>query len=129
MFRCVALPVFALLTFSAPAFAQSAAAPDVVLVRVAGPWQTAQGSGISRLVGRSAGGRVSLAVEWISDAGQIVQSMPLAPAPGIENLPLARVRGETGQTDSAVYFDTSGGDTFALIVGAPGEARFGPASN
>ncbi len=129
MFRCVVLVVLALLAAPAAALSQSAAAPDVVLVRVAGPWQTATDNGISRLVARSSGGQIMLNVEWISNAGQIVQSMPLNAAPGTENLPLARVRGETGPADSAVYFDTAGGETFALIVGAPGEARFGPASN
>ena len=128
MFRCVALVAFALLAAPA-AHAQSPVGPDVVLVRVAGPWQTASGTGISRLVAHTAGGRISLAVDWISDGGQIVQSMPIAAPPGAENLPLARMRSETGPADSAVYFDTPQGDTFTLIVGPPGEARFGAASN
>lgn len=128
MFRCVVL-VFLALLVSAPAQSQSLVAPGVVLVRVAGPWQTATGSGISRLVAHSAGGRISLTVDWISNNGQIVQSMPIAPPPGAEDLPLARMRGESGPADSIVYFDTPHGDTFTLIVGAPGEARFGAASN
>ena len=103
--------------------------PDVVVVRVAGPWETATERGISRFVARMAGGRLSLNVDWISDAGRIVQSIPIDTPPGAENLPLARVRSESDPTDSAVYFDTAGGETFVLIVGMPGEARFGPASN
>jgi hypothetical protein len=129
MFRCVALFVLALLALPAPAHAQSSVAPDIVLVRVAGPWQTAAGGGISRLVARSGGGAVALAVEWISDSGQVVQSMPVAAPPGSENLPLARIRNDSGTADSAVYFDTPDGNTFTLIVGPPGEARFGAASN
>jgi hypothetical protein len=128
MFRCVALVVLALLV-SAPAHSQSPVGPDVVLVRVAGPWRTATGSGVSRLVAHSAGGRISLTVDWISNSGQIVQSMPIAPPPGAEDLPLARMRGESGPADSAVYFDTPSGDTFTLIVGPPGEAKLDAASN
>ena len=126
MLRCVAFLALALLV--SPAAAQSVS-PDIVVVRVAGPWETANDRGFSRLVGQAAGGQLALSIEWISDSGSIVKAMPLPMPPGAENLALARARGETGPADSAVYFDTPGGDTFVLVVGAPGEARFGPATN
>lgn len=109
--------------------AAASLAPDIVLVRVAGPWETATDRGFSRLIGRQAGNRLSLVVEWISDGGQTVQSMPLDAPEGSGGLALARMRSETGPADSAVYFDTPDGDTFVLVAGPPGEARFGPASN
>lgn len=105
-----------------------AAGPEVVLVRVAGPWQADGQRGFSRLVGTAAADGVTLIVEWISDAGELVRSTPLAAPSGSQNLALARVHGETGANDSIVYFDT-GDDTFVLTVGAPGEAKFGPATN
>lgn len=134
----------ALVCLTAPAFAQGvpgqnamfvrvqspapAVGPDVVLVRVAGPWQANGQRGFSRLVGTAAAGSIALSVEWVSDSGAVVQSMPLTSPPGSQNLPLARMRGQTGPEDSALYLDT-GNDTFVLIVGAPGTAKFGPASN
>ena len=126
MLRCVAFLALALLV--SPVSAQSVS-PDIVVVRVAGPWETASDRGFSRLVGQAAGGQLALSVEWISDTGNVVQAVRLPMPPGAENLALARARGEAGQADSAVYFDTPGGDTFVLVVGAPGEARFGPATN
>ena len=126
MSRFIAFLALALL--AAPAAAQSVGT-DIVLVRVAGPWQTAGDRGFSRLVGKAESGRLAVALEWISESGAIVQTMPLPVPPGAEDLALARVRGENGPADSAVYFITPGGETFVLIVGAPGDARLGPATN
>lgn len=126
MLRCVAFVALALLV--APAAAQSVS-PDIVIVRVAGPWETASDRGFSRLVGQAAAGQLALTVEWISDSGSVVKAARLPLPPGAENLALARMRGENGPADSAVYFDTPGGDTFVLVVGAPGDARLGPATN
>jgi len=108
--------------------AAPAIGPDVVLVRVAGPWEAGGQRGFSRLVGTATAGSVALSVEWVSDAGAVVQTMPLTSPQGSQTLPLARMRGETGPEDSALYLDT-GDDTFVLIVGAPGQAKFGSASN
>jgi len=102
---------------------------DVVMLRVAGPWQSGGQRGVSRLIATAGGGRVGLSVEWISDAGAIVRALPLAVPPGAEHVPLARTRNDTGGGESVVYFDTPDGDSFVLMVGAPGVAKFGPASN
>lgn len=126
MLRCVAFLALAL--FVSPVAAQPVS-PDIVVVRAAGPWETASDRGFSRLVGQATGGQLALSIEWISDSGSVVKAMRLPMVPGAENLALASMRGESGPVDSAVYFDTSGGDTFVLVVGAPGEARFGPATN
>ena len=110
-----------------PAAAQMAPALDtnIVFVRVVGPWQSGGSMGFSRLVAKGSGTEVALTVEWISTDGQVVQTAPLSPPPGAEQLPLAKVRNAEG----AVYFDTAQGDTFVLRVGAPGDAQFGAASN
>jgi hypothetical protein len=107
----------------------SSVAADVLMVRIAGPWQSGNQRGFSRLVATGAAGHVALSVEWIGDAGNLVHALPLQPPPGAEHLPLARMRNENGQGESVVYFDTPAGDTFVLTVGAPGDARFGAATN
>jgi hypothetical protein len=136
MTRCVALSLFAASLFlstaaSVPHSAAQAAGVDasIVLVRVAGPWQAGGRTGFSRLVVTGAANRVSLSVEWIGSDGAIVQTQPLEALPGAEQLPLARIRNQGGGADTAVTFDTPAGDTFVLVVGPPGQAKFGPATN
>jgi hypothetical protein len=137
MTRCVALSLFAAGLFLStaasgqPSAASSAASVDtsIVLVRVAGAWQAGGRSGFSRLIVTGAANRVSLSVEWIGSDGAIVQTQPLAAPPGAEQLPLARIRNQGSGADTSVTFDTPAGDTFVLVVGAPGEATFGPATN
>jgi hypothetical protein len=102
---------------------------DIIMLRVAGPWQSGGQRGVSRLIATGSGGRIGLSVEWIADTGAIVSALPLAVPPGAEHVPLARVHNETGGGESVVYFDTPDGDSFVLMVGAPGVAKFGPASN
>lgn len=138
MNRSAAL-LLACIFLAAPAYAQEATTDetpsaenaigtDIVVVRVAGPWQAEDRRGFSRLIGRAADGNISFALEWISDEGAVVESLDLPSPPGAEHVPLARTRSDPGEEDSAVYFDTPEG-TLVLIVGVPGDARFGPATN
>ncbi|MFC5068293.1 hypothetical protein [Flaviflagellibacter deserti] len=107
---------------------------DVVMVRVVGPWEADGRKGFSRLVATAFGGQLSMHVQWISDAGEIVATQELEGSAEAPQLALATVRAENGKDNSAVYFDTPEDaqgfrETFVLIVGQPGDARFGPATN
>jgi hypothetical protein len=131
---------------TAPAPATPAASPsnlppsvrsvptDVVMVRVVGPWEADSRKGFSRLIATAFGGQLSMHVQWISDTGEIVATQELEGSAEAPQLALATVRAENGKENSAVYFDTPEDaqgfrETFVLIVGAPGDARFGPATN
>jgi hypothetical protein len=100
-----------------------------VLVRVIGAWQANGQSGFSRLVATGSGNRVALTVEWIGSQNTVVHAQPLEAPPGAEQLPVARIRNQGGGGQTSVTFDTPAGDTFILVVGAPGQASFGPATN
>jgi hypothetical protein len=107
---------------------------DVVMVRVVGPWDADGRKGFSRLVASAFGGQLSMTVQWISDTGEIVATQELEGSAEAPQLALATVRAENGKDNSAVYFDTPEDaqgfrETFVLIVGQPGDARFGPATN
>ena len=83
---CLALPAAAQdVTPSQTGPAQQKAAPaapatssaigtDVLLVRVAGPWETADQKGFSRMIAKATGGKLALSVEWVADDGAIVQA-------------------------------------------------------
>lgn len=123
---CLLLPVSASAQNPIPPVSVS---PSVVLVRVAGPFQSGGQVGYSRLVALGSGNRVSLSVEWIGSQGTVIQALPLQTPPGAEQLPVARMRNQGGGGQTSVFFDTPAGDTFVLVVGGPGQASFGPATN
>jgi hypothetical protein len=107
---------------------------DILMVRVLGPWAADGSSGFSRAIGKVSSGTLQLYVQWVSDEGEIIQTHEIEQEAETPQLALASVRSETGDEESAVYFDTPQDDqgfreTFVLIVGAPGSARFGPATN
>lgn len=132
---CVALSLsLACLLLPAAASAQPAAppvsvSPSIVLVRVAGAWQSGGQNGFSRLVATGSGNRVSLSVEWIGPEGTVIKALPIQAPSGAEQLPVARMRNQGGDGETSVFFDTPAGDTFVLVVGGPGQASFGPATN
>jgi hypothetical protein len=131
---CVALSLSLALLLPLPALAQNplppvSVSPSVVLVRVVGGFQSGGQSGFSRLVVLGSGNRVSLSVEWIGSQSTVIDSMPLQAPPGAEQIPVARIRNQGGGGETQVFFDTPAGDTFVLVVGGPGQASFGPASN
>jgi hypothetical protein len=111
-----------------------AISPEVVLLRVVGPWKDGDRRGFSRVVARVSGGELKLYVQWIDQAGGIAQSAEIDGAEGVPQLALAEVRVDAGGEDSAVYFDTPADaqgfrETYVLIIERLGEARFGPATN
>ena len=135
MKTCVALSVsLACLLLPASVSAQNpippaSVSPSAVLVRVVGAWQASGQTGFSRLVAMGSGNRVALTVEWIGSQNTVVHALPLEAPPGAEQPPVARIRNQGGGGQTSVFFDTPAGDTFVLVVGGPGQASFGPATN
>lgn len=107
---------------------------EIVLLRVVGPWTDGDAKGFSRVVARVSGGQLNLYVQWIGADGKATQTAEVDGAQLVPQLALSEIRVEAGDEDSGVYFDTpedSQGfrETYVLIIGRPGEARFGPATN
>jgi hypothetical protein len=109
-------------------------APNVGVVRLAGRWDEGDRRGFSRVVGVDDGGKQRFFVQWLAEPdGRVVETKPLEDEDA-DKLTFGDVRVEASQTGVTVFMDTlpdSDGmrDTWVLIVGAPGEARFGPATN
>ncbi|BCJ90721.1 hypothetical protein IZ6_14560 [Terrihabitans soli] len=125
-FASLFLPVSASAQIPAPT---SSVSPSVVMVRVIGAWQAAGRQGFSRVVALGSANRITLSVEWIGPDNSVVQALPLQVPPGAEQIPVARMRNQGGGGQTSVFFDTPAGDTFVLVVGGPGQANFGPATN
>lgn len=126
---------------TAPGAAEAAEAPDplgvaanVSAVRLSGTWETADGKGFSRVVGVVDGGRQRLYVQWLTEPdGGIFETKELDD-PEAARLTFGDIRAEPGETGVTMFLDTPPDkdgirDTWVLIVGAPGETRFGPATN
>lgn len=109
-------------------------AANVFAARIAAPWDTADGKGFSRVVGVIEGGRQRFYVQWLKEPdGAIVQTKELED-PEAAKLTFGDVRAEASDTGVTVFMDTSPDangirDTWVLIIGDPGDTRFGPATN
>jgi hypothetical protein len=107
---------------------------DVFVVRVAGPWKSEGRQGFSRVVGVNAGDRQRLYVQWLSEPdGAVVETKELVDEEAAK-LAFGDVRAEPSDTGLSMFLDTAPDkdglrDTWVLIVGEPGETRFGPATN
>jgi hypothetical protein len=119
--------------------AVAAVAPEVALVRIIGPWDTAEQRGFSRFVVVVKDGVPALHVQWLADAGTgqgaaPVESVVVKGAEALPSLPLAEVAVDPGRNDSEVTFALphpkgAEGQSYTLDVGLPGDARFGPESH
>jgi hypothetical protein len=122
-----------------PALGSTRVAPlniptDIVIVRVLGPWSAEGKTGFSRTIGKVSAGNLSLYVEWVTDEGDVVETTQIEESAETPQLALATIRSDTGDEESEVYFETPEDaqgfrETFVLMVGKPGDARFGPATN
>ena len=113
----------------------AAVSHEVVLVRVAGPWSSEGRNGLSRIVATITGGKLSLYVQWLADGNnRVVETRELPGAADAPQLALATIRTERDADGTVLYMDAPEDEqgfqeTYVLIIGAPGEARFGPATN
>ena len=107
---------------------------NIFAVRVAGPWSAGEQRGFTRVVGVIDGERQRFYVQWLSEPdGHVVETKELEDEEAAK-LTFGDVRAEQEETGVTVFLDTVPDkdgmrDTWVLIIGAPGEMRFGPATN
>lgn len=107
---------------------------SVFVLRIAGTWEADGRKGLSRLVGVIEGGAQRFVVQWLSmPDGAVIQTRPLEDDEAAK-LTFGDVRAETEDGAMSVFMDTEPDkdgmrDTWVLIVGDPGDIRFGPATN
>lgn len=104
-------------------------------VRIAGGWEADGKKGFSRVIGTFEGDRQKLTVQWLAEPdGRVVDAKVLEDEEAAK-LTFGDMRAEPeDQGGVTVFLDTVPDaddirDTWVLIVGAPGEVRFGPATN
>lgn len=107
---------------------------EVLMLRAIGPWKTADAKGFVRLVALAQDNKLDFYVQWIDDSGKVVETKRLEGADQAPQLALADIRVETGEDESSVYLDTPKdaqgfSQTYVLVLGEPGKAQFGPATN
>lgn len=121
---------------------QGAAAGDAIgvparvwAVRIAGGWEADGKRGFSRVIGTFEGDRQKLTVQWLAEPdGRVIEAKELEDEEAAK-LTFGDMRAEPGDRGGVtVFLDTlpdSDGirDTWVLILGEPGDARFGPATN
>lgn len=121
---------------AAPAARDEIGVPaHVWAVRIAGGWEADGGKGFSRVIGVFEGDRQKLVVQWLAEPdGRIVAAKVLDDEDAAK-LTFGDMRAEPAdQGGVTVFIDTVPDaddirDTWVLVIGAPGDARFGPATN
>ncbi|GLK75604.1 hypothetical protein GCM10008171_08580 [Methylopila jiangsuensis] len=110
-------------------------AANVTVARVASPWSTADGKGFSRVIGVIDGTRKRFYAQWLTEPdGRVIETREIEDNDAAR-LTFGDIRAERGSTGGVTLFldtqpDRDGlRDTWVLILGAPGEIRFGPAMN
>ncbi|PZQ14895.1 MAG: hypothetical protein DI565_10610 [Ancylobacter novellus] len=104
-------------------------------VRIAGGWEADGQRGFSRVIGTFEGDRQKLTVQWLAAPdGRVINAVELDDEEAAK-LTFGDMRAEPEDRGGVTVFldtlpDRDGlRDTWVLIIGAPGEARFGPATN
>lgn len=104
-------------------------------VRIGGGWEADGKRGFSRLIGAFEGDRQKLTVQWLAEPdGRVVESKALEDEEAAK-LTFGDFRAEPEDRGGVTVFldtlpDADGlRDTWVLVLGGPGDARFGPATN
>lgn len=121
---------------SQPAGGDSIGVPAKVwAVRIAGGWQAGGRKGFSRVIGSFEGDRQKLVVQWLAEPdGRVVNAVELNDEEAAK-LTFGDMRAEPEDRGGVTVFldtlpDADGlRDTWVLVIGEPGDARFGPATN
>lgn len=104
-------------------------------VRIAGGWEADGRRGFSRVIGAFEGDRQKLTVQWLAEPDGRVVDAKILDDEDAAKLTFGDMRAEPGdQGGVTVFLDTVPDaddirDTWVLVIGAPGDARFGPATN
>jgi hypothetical protein len=103
--------------------------------RIAGGWEVDGKRGFSRVIGTFEGDRQKLTVQWLAEPdGKIVEAKELEDEDAAK-LTFGDMRAEPEDRGGVTVFldtlpDADGlRDTWVLVIGEPGDARFGPATN
>ena len=123
-------------TQRSPTPAEFAAIPAKIwALRIIGGWEVDGKRGFSRLIGAFEGDKQTLTVQWLAEPdGRVVETKELEDEEAAK-LTFGDFRAEPeDQGGVTVFLDTLPDedgirDTWVLVVGGPGDARFGPASN
>lgn len=107
---------------------------DVTALRVAGSWEADGKKGFSRVVGVTTADRQRFYVQWLSMPDGIVLQTTELKDDDADKLTFGDIRAEQENDGVSVFMDTIPDkdgmrDTWVLVIGAPGEIRFGPATN
>lgn len=104
-------------------------------MRIAGGWEADGKKGFSRVIGTFEGDRQKLTVQWLAEPdGRVVNAVELDDEEAAK-LTFGDMRAEPEDRGGVTMFldtlrDADGlSDTWVLVIGAPGDARFGPATN
>lgn len=104
-------------------------------VRIAGGWEADGKKGFSRVIGSFEGDRQRLVVQWLAEPdGRVVNAVELNDDEAAK-LTFGDMRAEPEDRGGVTVFldtlpDADGlRDTWVLVIGEPGDARFGPATN
>lgn len=104
-------------------------------MRIAGGWEADGKKGFSRVIGSFEGDRQKLTVQWLAEPdGRVVNAVELNDEEAAK-LTFGDMRAEPEDRGGVTVFidtlrDADGlSDTWVLVIGAPGDARFGPATN
>lgn len=107
---------------------------QVTALRVAGPWQANGKRGFSRVIGVLDGDRQRFYVQWLEDPDFHVVETKELEDPDAAELTFGDVRAEPADAGVTVFLDTVPDkegmrDTWVVVIGEPGDVRFGPATN
>ena len=104
-------------------------------MRIVGGWEANGQKGFSRVIGTFEGDRQRLTVQWLAEPdGRVISAVELDDEEAAK-LTFGDMRAEPEDRGGVTMFldtlrDADGlSDTWVLVIGEPGEARFGPATN
>ncbi|MDR4306953.1 hypothetical protein IHQ68_10015 [Chelatococcus sambhunathii] len=104
-------------------------------VRIAGGWEADGRKGFSRVIGAFEGDKQKLTVQWLAEPdGQVIDAVELDDEEAAK-LTFGDIRAEPEDKGGITVFldtvpDNDGlRDTWVLVIGGPGDVRFGPATN
>lgn len=106
----------------------------IFALRRAGSWDADGAKGFSRVIGVTDGDKQRFFAQWLAESdGHVVATKEVVDEDAAK-LIFGDVRAETGEDGVTVFLDTEPDkdgmrDTWVMVLGGPGDVRFGPATN